>query len=77
MLLFMTTSGEFLCMMTGTWACFVQGIVFCFVFNFLVETVTIRKFGFCRKLFEVLSFSGALAELSWPTILNKRQLFRY
>ncbi|KAK7381515.1 hypothetical protein VNO80_00059 [Phaseolus coccineus] len=29
-----------------------------------------------RKLFEVLSFSGALAELTWPTILNKRQLFR-
>ncbi|KAK7294021.1 hypothetical protein RJT34_16904 [Clitoria ternatea] len=29
-----------------------------------------------RKLFELLSFSGALAELTWPTILNKRQLFR-
>lgn len=29
-----------------------------------------------KKLFELLSFSGALAELSWPTILGKRQLFR-
>ncbi|KAK7389481.1 hypothetical protein VNO78_24572 [Psophocarpus tetragonolobus] len=29
-----------------------------------------------RKLFELLSFSGALAELTWPTILGKRQLFR-
>lgn len=29
-----------------------------------------------RKLFELLSFSGALAELAWPTILTKRQLFR-
>uniref|UniRef100_A0A0R0IYE7 Uncharacterized protein n=1 Tax=Glycine max TaxID=3847 RepID=A0A0R0IYE7_SOYBN len=29
-----------------------------------------------RKLFELLSFSGALAELTWPTILSKRQLFR-
>ncbi|KAK7349103.1 hypothetical protein VNO77_06195 [Canavalia gladiata] len=29
-----------------------------------------------RKLFELLSFSGALAELTWPTILSKGQLFR-
>ncbi|KAL2338214.1 hypothetical protein Fmac_012660 [Flemingia macrophylla] len=29
-----------------------------------------------RRLFELLSFSGALAELTWPTILSKRQLFR-
>lgn len=29
-----------------------------------------------KKLFELLSFAGALAELSWPTILGKRQLFR-
>ncbi|TKY64630.1 DNA-3-methyladenine glycosylase 1 [Spatholobus suberectus] len=29
-----------------------------------------------RKLFELLSFSGALAELTWPTILSKRKLFR-
>ncbi|XP_057454087.1 uncharacterized protein LOC130745737 [Lotus japonicus] len=29
-----------------------------------------------KKLFELLSFSGALAELTWPTILSKRQLFR-
>ncbi|KAJ1410031.1 Methyladenine glycosylase [Sesbania bispinosa] len=28
-----------------------------------------------KKLFELLSFSGALAELTWPTILSKRQLF--
>jgi len=71
MLLFMTTSGEFLFMTTGTWVCFVEGRVF------VEGTVSMLKFGFCRKLFEVLSFSGALAELTWPTILNKRQLFRY
>ncbi|KAL1292683.1 hypothetical protein HN51_053246 [Arachis hypogaea] len=29
-----------------------------------------------KKLFELLSFSGALAELTWPAILSKRQLFR-
>ncbi|CAI0420889.1 unnamed protein product [Linum tenue] len=29
-----------------------------------------------RKLFELLSLSGALAELSWPAILNKREAFR-
>ncbi|KAE9616324.1 hypothetical protein Lal_00017570 [Lupinus albus] len=29
-----------------------------------------------KKLFELLCFSGALAELAWPTILGKRQLFR-
>ncbi|CAN1344019.1 Probable GMP synthase [glutamine-hydrolyzing] [Linum perenne] len=29
-----------------------------------------------RKLFELLSLSGALAELSWPAILDKRQMFR-
>ncbi|XWS14614.1 hypothetical protein CRYUN_Cryun35bG0024300 [Craigia yunnanensis] len=28
-----------------------------------------------RKLFELLVFSQALAELSWPTILNKRDIF--
>ncbi|XP_022768891.1 uncharacterized protein LOC111312678 [Durio zibethinus] len=29
-----------------------------------------------RKLFELLVFSQALAELSWPAILNKRDTFR-
>ncbi|KAB2082541.1 hypothetical protein ES319_A05G204600v1 [Gossypium barbadense] len=29
-----------------------------------------------RKLFELLVFSQALAELSWPTILKKREIFR-
>lgn len=29
-----------------------------------------------KKLFELLSLSTALAELSWPTILNKRHIFR-
>ncbi|XP_024018649.1 uncharacterized protein LOC21396688 [Morus notabilis] len=29
-----------------------------------------------KKLFELLSLSGALAELSWPAILNKRDIFR-
>lgn len=29
-----------------------------------------------RRLFELLSLSGALAELTWPTILNKRHIFR-
>lgn len=29
-----------------------------------------------KKLFELLSLSTALAELTWPTILNKRHLFR-
>lgn len=29
-----------------------------------------------KKLFELLSLSGALAELTWPTILSKRHLFR-
>ncbi|KAI4329400.1 hypothetical protein L6164_021667 [Bauhinia variegata] len=28
-----------------------------------------------KKLFEMLSLSGALAELTWPAILSKRQLF--
>ncbi|XP_021717114.1 uncharacterized protein LOC110684975 isoform X2 [Chenopodium quinoa] len=28
------------------------------------------------KLFELLSLSSALAELAWPTILNKRNIFR-
>jgi hypothetical protein len=31
----------------------------------------------CRKLFELLVLSGALAELTWPAILNKRDIFRY
>ena len=30
-----------------------------------------------KKLFEMLVFSQALAELSWPAILNKRDIFRY
>lgn len=30
-----------------------------------------------KKLFELLVLSQALAELSWPTILNKRDIFRY
>ncbi|XP_065850361.1 uncharacterized protein [Euphorbia lathyris] len=29
-----------------------------------------------KKLFELLVFSGALAELTWPAILSKRHLFR-
>lgn len=29
-----------------------------------------------RKLFELLVFSQALAELTWPAILNKREIFR-
>lgn len=29
-----------------------------------------------KKLFELLCLSGALAELTWPTILKKRHLFR-
>lgn len=29
-----------------------------------------------KKLFELLIFSGALAELTWPMILNKRHIFR-
>lgn len=29
-----------------------------------------------QKLFELLVFSQALAELSWPAILNKRVIFR-
>lgn len=29
-----------------------------------------------KKLFELLSLSTALAELSWPAILNKRHIFR-
>ncbi|XP_057507712.1 uncharacterized protein LOC130790705 [Actinidia eriantha] len=29
-----------------------------------------------KRLFELLVFSGALAELSWPTILSKRHIFR-
>ncbi|XP_076906286.1 uncharacterized protein LOC143562344 [Bidens hawaiensis] len=29
-----------------------------------------------KKLFKLLSLSTALAELTWPTILNKRNLFR-
>ncbi|XP_031493779.1 uncharacterized protein LOC116259919 [Nymphaea colorata] len=29
-----------------------------------------------KRLFELLSLSGALAELSWPTILSKRETFR-
>ncbi|CAN0862444.1 Probable GMP synthase [glutamine-hydrolyzing] [Linum grandiflorum] len=29
-----------------------------------------------RKLFELLSLCGALAELAWPAILDKRQMFR-
>lgn len=30
-----------------------------------------------KKLFELLVFSQALAELTWPAILNKRDTFRY
>jgi len=30
-----------------------------------------------RKLFEQLSLSGALAELTWPVIPNKRHIFRH
>lgn len=29
-----------------------------------------------KRLFELLVFSGALAELTWPTILRKRHMFR-
>ena len=32
---------------------------------------------FYRRLFELLVLSGALAELTWPEILKRRQLFRY
>lgn len=31
----------------------------------------------CSKLFELLSLAVALAELTWPTILSRRNLFRY
>lgn len=30
-----------------------------------------------NKLFELLVFSQALAELTWPAILNKRDIFRF
>lgn len=30
-----------------------------------------------QKLFELLSLSAALSEFSWPTILNKREKFRF
>lgn len=30
-----------------------------------------------RKLFELLVFSQALAELSWPAILSRRDIFRH
>ncbi|CAI0394535.1 unnamed protein product [Linum tenue] len=30
-----------------------------------------------KKLFELLVLSGALAELTWPTILSKRHIFRF
>lgn len=30
----------------------------------------------CRKLFEMLTLSGALAEMAWPAILSKRDTFR-
>lgn len=30
-----------------------------------------------RKLFELLVLSQALAELTWPTILSKRDTFRF
>ena len=54
------------------------------VFNFLNSYMKFRAltclawlFCKCRKLFELLSLSGALAELAWPTILSKRHMFRY
>ena len=37
----------------------------------------IWPWSFYRRLFELLVLSGALAELTWPEILKRRQLFRY
>lgn len=32
---------------------------------------------FVRRLFEFLVLCGALSELTWPSILSKRHIFRY
>lgn len=49
----------------------------CIKFHSLTLSLITKKSPTCRKLFELLCLSGALAELTWPAILNKRHLFRY
>jgi len=72
----MTKNGEFLFTMTSMWVSYGVGTIY-FVQLPGCNCLNVRNWLLCRKLFELLSFSGALAELSWPTILGKRQLFRY
>ncbi|GMP34466.1 hypothetical protein CsSME_00007321 [Camellia sinensis var. sinensis] len=42
----------------------------------ILRSVPLIFMSTCRKLFELLILSTALAELSWPAILNKRHMFR-
>lgn len=42
-----------------------------------LKSMNIVSWPFYRRLFELLVLSGALAELTWPEILKRRQLFRY
>lgn len=55
---------------------------FLLYFRVFVHVMVLTKFWYlmfltiCRKLFELLVLSGALAELTWPTILGKRDMFR-
>lgn len=41
------------------------------------QSEDIWSWSFYRRLFELLVLSSALAELTWPEILKRRQLFRY
>ncbi|ONM16172.1 DNA glycosylase superfamily protein [Zea mays] len=71
MLHFMMKSGEFLFMTTSMqkWL-----LLFPLVTESTLNNQVLHIN--CRKLFELLVLSGALAELTWPAILNKRDIFR-
>lgn len=83
-LLSMMKNGEFQFMMTSMWSPSVLALPINSksltwlrtLFHVLLVLLNIL-YTKCRKLFELLVLSGALAELTWPTILSKRHIFRY
>jgi len=79
MSLFMMRNGGFPYTMTGMWTenfyihlCYLSSV------KRKIELLEdIWSWPFYRRLFELLVLSCALAELTWPEILKRRQLFRY
>lgn len=81
MLLFMMRNGDSQSTMTSMYNCNNVPIIFLFFIPFLnciwLLSPVLSMLDTCRRLFELLSLSGALAERTWPEILNKRNMFRY